>query len=77
MNEFGLEKFTWGAHAQWKTKYTAPGKGMCPESQEWIGSIQIELIVAAQVQVSEPQEKLWAFNQDWILPNFARQKALS
>lgn len=59
MNEFGLEKFTWGAHAEWKRKYTAPGQGMCPESQEWILGSQTEL-----AKVSQPQEKLWALNQE-------------
>lgn len=44
MNEFGLEKFTSGAHPEWKRKYTAPGQGMWPKSQEWILSSQTEVV---------------------------------
>lgn len=42
---------------------------MYPESQDWIlGSLK-ELVHAAQVQIFQPQEKIRALNQDWILPN--------
>ena len=58
-----------------KEKYTAPGQGMRPERQEWILASERELVHAVQVQICQPQEKLRALNQDWILPNtFPRQK---